>query len=83
MYNGIRLNVEPKTHKGYGGNYNNGAQGNMRNNNYVPRGGRGGGGNRPPYRNGGNNPRRGGGPYQNNSPQFDVPQENNPVPEQS
>lgn len=56
----------------------------MRNNNYQPRGARGGG-NRPSYRNGGNNPRRGGsfGAYRNNSPHFDVPEENNQAPQQS
>jgi len=75
-YNNTRLNVEPKTQRSYSGNnYNNGQQGNARNNNYQGRGGRGG--NRGSYRGNGNNQRRGGGgQFPNNSPPFNTGDEN-------
>ncbi|CAF2406527.1 unnamed protein product [Rotaria sp. Silwood2] len=88
MYNNIRLNVEPKTQRGYQGNANNGPQGGARNNNYQTRGGGGGvnrGGNRGAFRGNANNQRRGGGgggQHRNNSPSFTGRDENNKAQKQ-
>jgi hypothetical protein len=74
MYNNTRLNVEPKTQRGYSGSNNS------QRNNYSSRGGGGmNRGNRGPYRGSGNNQRRGGGgggQYQNNSPSLTGGDEN-------